>query len=466
MSLENKLAQKNLGHLKNTFLSVLTALSMLSCGGDSPTKPPIKPPIKPPTTQEQNHAPIINSNAVREVNEVSPYRYDISASDSDGDVMNYFMIEGPDWLSVTSNTIHGNAPEVFEDKIFPVKVRVSDAKRGDADQSFNLTVKNVYNVHTLTESQLNQLSRIDNSSVTFSGPTNFFQGDVIVGGISNKTPYGILRKVKSVSGNVAYTERATLEDAIRDGSFSFRQNLSSQGARLSKVAPAGVSEISMPGFEFSYNMDDIVLRRETSGILIVNGNVSFNITPDIDSDFKKRSIKVKLLVDGRVDIELNSNLDLYISAFQESFPLIDLPPVPVLGTPFVVTPKMDIIIGVMPGLSASLETRVTHELDIEPGLLYENGSWKNISSVKNDFDFSVTKIMRKTDVEIYAGPFLKLHLNDYGLISPAIQGGISGNLRFKAESKNDWELWGGVAANVGVDPGRFFKIFIPLTIYR
>jgi len=415
------------------------------------------------TTTPKNNAPRINSNAVREVNEVSPYRYDILASDSDGDVMNYRMIEGPGWLSVTSNIVHGNAPEVSEDKIFPVKVRVSDTK-DNTDQSYNLTVKNTNNIHTLSRSQLESIvSRVNDNNLVFSNSQSFATGDVIVGGISSKTPYGILRKVKSVSGNVVYTEGATLEEALGSSSFLFQQELSSRGAKLSKIAVAnGISESSAPGFAFSYNFDNVALDiQEMYRGVSVSGGISFNVEPIIEAHFfPERFVKAQLIIDEKVDLNLSSGQYLALPANQKSFPLANLPPIPLGTTPFVITPRIDIQIGLMPARTTLLEVKVSQEASLSPGVVYENGSWRNLKNFSNSFDFSVSKIQSLTSIEVYAGPVLKLFINDYGLVSPGVQGGIDGNLRIAAESAKDWKLYGGLEVLIGIDTGILSR-FIP-----
>ncbi len=438
--------------------SLTSSIFFFSC--EDPDPEPILPGPVSPT--EENRPPAITSTPPTEVDELDYHRYDITAKDPDGNEIFYSLVESPDWVSLIENSVYGRAPQVERDTVFNVQVRVSDGDLHD-EQSYGLNVRNLYNVHVLPEDQLNKLSKIDENSIIFSETTNFSEGDVIIGGISNMTPYGILREIKSISsdGKEVNTERASLEHAIREGTFLFNQPLSSSDVKLSPDAPKGITKSYTPGFEFSYNLDNVVLYDSWGQTVSIDGNISFNLTPYTSTNFDEKSIEAKLMMDEKVDIKLNSNLSLFISSQQKSFPLAYLKPIPVGTTGIVITPRIDMIVGIKPAQLSPLETRVIQEADLKLGLLYKNRSWKPISNFSNEFDFSVNRVnLGKADIEVYAGPFIKLFFNDYGLISPGVQAGTSGDLRFESASSSDWKLFGGVSASVGIDPGRFFKMFI------
>jgi len=92
-----------------------------------------------------NHAPIITSSPVTQVNEGATYSYDVQATDSDGDTLTYSLTEHPPWLSINSATgvISGTAPLVSSDTNFDVEVEVSDGHGGIDTQSYTLKVKNI-----------------------------------------------------------------------------------------------------------------------------------------------------------------------------------------------------------------------------------------------------------------------------------------------------------------------------------
>jgi hypothetical protein len=90
---------------------------------------------------EPNNLPIITSMPITEVNESSNYLYQVIATDSDGDVLNYSFTQNPDWLSISgSGLITGISPNITTNTNYPVAVRVSDST-DFATQTFNLVVK-------------------------------------------------------------------------------------------------------------------------------------------------------------------------------------------------------------------------------------------------------------------------------------------------------------------------------------
>ncbi|GIU68218.1 MAG: hypothetical protein KatS3mg001_068 [Candidatus Pacearchaeota archaeon] len=90
----------------------------------------------------KNKPPVIKSQPVTEVNENSHYSYQVIAEDEDGDSLTY-SLEAPSWLSISSTgLISGIAPEVSEDVVFDVILRVSDGK-DFSEQKYQLKVVNV-----------------------------------------------------------------------------------------------------------------------------------------------------------------------------------------------------------------------------------------------------------------------------------------------------------------------------------
>jgi hypothetical protein len=99
----------------------------------------------------------------------------------------------------------------------------------------------------LDDSTMQNLSSIseDGATLTLSETTPTLEslspGDVIVSGVSNTTPNGLLRKVTNVSkvGNqvLVQTTQATLEDAIQQGTVEVSQALTPRDGK-GRVAPS------------------------------------------------------------------------------------------------------------------------------------------------------------------------------------------------------------------------------------
>ncbi len=93
-----------------------------------------------------NYSPVITSfPSATEINEGNSYNYNVNATDSDGDSLEYSLVAAPSWLSINPNSgmISGTAPQVDADTGFNVEAGVSDKVNPIVKQAYTLTVKNV-----------------------------------------------------------------------------------------------------------------------------------------------------------------------------------------------------------------------------------------------------------------------------------------------------------------------------------
>ena len=120
-----------------------------------------------------NHAPVITSVPISQVNEGQSYSYDVQATDADSDTLTYSLTEKPVWLSINSATglISGVAPLVSSNTNFDVTVKVSDGTDFDT-QTYVLTVKNIPCPH------INHDPVITSSPITSITEGNIYTYDV------------------------------------------------------------------------------------------------------------------------------------------------------------------------------------------------------------------------------------------------------------------------------------------------
>lgn len=93
---------------------------------------------------DTNRLPTITSHAIDEVAEGQSYVYHLSATDPDQDQLTYKLVHGPDQLAVDAVT--GKVmwqPDYLQAGVHKVSVQVDDGKRGMAQQTFDIEVKNV-----------------------------------------------------------------------------------------------------------------------------------------------------------------------------------------------------------------------------------------------------------------------------------------------------------------------------------
>src|SRR5699024_1695614 len=90
----------------------------------------------------QNSAPKINSSANKNAKEGSRYSYSVNANDPNGHDLNYNLVNGPKWLSLSDKTLSGT-PGYDQSGTYGIKIKVDDGYGGVDTQSFTLTVSNV-----------------------------------------------------------------------------------------------------------------------------------------------------------------------------------------------------------------------------------------------------------------------------------------------------------------------------------
>src|SRR5262249_45968396 len=130
--------------------------------------------------------------------------------------------------------------------------------------------------------------------LTFSTTTplidSLVPGDIVVAGISSKTPYGLLRKVQSMSKNgasvVVNTTRANIEEAIPDGRVTASARLTP--ADIASSQPLGKGVVRMQAQDAAENQgiifgfDDVEIYSDDHSRVTVSGSLS--ITPQFDFD--------------------------------------------------------------------------------------------------------------------------------------------------------------------------------------
>ena len=102
------------------------------------------------STPSSNHAPVITSSPLTEVNEEQTYNYTIEATDADNDNITCALTQSqsPSWLSETREcVISGTAPTVTQDTNYNVEVSVTDNKVEEpVKQTYTLTVKDTTDI--------------------------------------------------------------------------------------------------------------------------------------------------------------------------------------------------------------------------------------------------------------------------------------------------------------------------------
>ncbi|MBI2105484.1 putative Ig domain-containing protein, partial [Candidatus Woesearchaeota archaeon] len=93
-------------------------------------------------TQACNNNPTISSIANQQINAQSNFNYQVPASDPDGDVLAYSLLQAPAGMSINSNGLISWKSASSQIGSHNVNVRASDGRGGIADKGFAITVLN------------------------------------------------------------------------------------------------------------------------------------------------------------------------------------------------------------------------------------------------------------------------------------------------------------------------------------
>jgi hypothetical protein len=313
------------------------------------------------------------------------------------------------------------------------------------------------------------------STLTFSAGApiqNVTTGDVIVSGVSEVTPDGMLRKVDSVtrSGSeiVVRTSKATIEDAIQKGHVSITKSLSAADLRSATPMARGVSLSTVRTLgpraavgDFSIQLSNVVIydadgdeTNTTNDQVVANGSIRFS--PSFTFELEVDDFHLRQLTFTNTTME-STSLTISTSA---TLPLVDatkrlykhtFSPITVwVGyVPVVITPVFEINVGVHGEVSVGLSAGVSQESTLTAGLTYNNGAWSPISEFTNTFQFQGPTLNAGATVKGIIGPRLELML--YGVAGP--YGELNGYLELDADVMSNpwWILYGGIEANIGVE---------------
>ena len=316
----------------------------------------------------------------------------------------------------------------------------------------------------------------DQSTIVFDKSTPQLEeltlGDIIVMGVTENTPEGLLRKVTNITKGgkdgsqvIIETEFASLEEAIEQGSFEFDITLEPEDIEKGISYPKGVRLIEdkfETGYSFYYELDKVLCNNH----LIVDGELSFDYHILLNGTigfFKLKTLEFKNTVKSKVELDVTLTDSFSVGDLLDDNPktvftiLFDTITVwigvaPVI-VPVTLTPQIDINVGLDGEIFAELTTGVTIFQEDEgayvAGVEFDNGTWKEIKDEPVfTFEYREPTLSADAKIKAYAGPQLELML--YGIAGPHCN--IYGYLDFEADIWDDpwWELYAGLDVTAGL----------------
>ncbi|MBI2056917.1 fibrobacter succinogenes major paralogous domain-containing protein [Candidatus Pacearchaeota archaeon] len=322
-------------------------------------------------------------------------------------------------------------------------------------------------VIVLPENILNDVSsyNYNNGEIIFSNPTNYSVGDILVADISAKTPDGFLRQITGISSDnkTIQTKQAALEQAVETGYLEFQKQLTPAGKNKSGTIKSieGVELIQGSAFDFNYQLTNVVLYdvdgnlSTTNDQILANGYINFNNSLDVKLNIENRKIDYFLFqntITENSQIKITSNTSLSVdyekTIWSKKFGAINIGyiPTPVGPLPVIVTPQLDVNVGVNGSVLVNIETDVTQTASLTGGVSYNNNQWNDLKNFTNSFNFNPPQVSGNLNFKGFAG--IELDLLLYGVAGPYAGAEAYGKLNASG-SPISWTLYGGLEVIAG-----------------
>lgn len=279
------------------------------------------------------------------------------------------------------------------------------------------------NIVFLGAAELSSLKEVMDNGLVFGDQTGeiakITDKSILVMGVSEKTPYGMLRKVNSVQLNgtevtIASTD-ALLTDVVKEGTIRLQRKLLEKDFKLkSKVDGVLVKGIDKSFDGLAITLDNLEIFN--NGTIIAKLNGSIGISPEIDMTIKVESYEINeinLVTDlNKIDeITISSNgafnggKEIVVAEFIHS---------PIVIDSLVFVPEVTIACGFNGTISCAVASGVRQDRLITSRINFKNNQWTEDSLIHAEsFDFTKPQITDDSDLKIFSGPVIDTRL--YGI---------------------------------------------------
>ena len=326
------------------------------------------------------------------------------------------------------------------------------------------------NTKNMDEDTVNCLTSIsaDGSMLAFKCITPYLQslqsGDVIIVGVTESTPYGLLRKVTNITINgsqvTVETTDATFEDAIEEGEIIISKALTASNIKSFSPLLKGVTlQDASHGpvqAQVCFNLNNVFYdfdgdESTTNDQIALNGGLcldpTMNFALGIGVRWKWGVIPVPKLKNLVFSVGLSESfaLDLianYTYSFGKEIPIADIYFEPIVAGYVVFVPNLTVYVGFDGSITAGIRTGFTQNAGLEVGLQYSDGDWSPINNCTSSFGYSLPTLSAlEAQARIYMKPQFNLLL--YGVAGPYVD--LQGYFEAIMQPLSDpWlSLWGG-----------------------
>lgn len=334
------------------------------------------------------------------------------------------------------------------------------AVENDGDKSTNEQIVVKDNVYVLDEDSIDakDVVGVEESRIIFGEKVDYKTGDIIVSGVTEKAPYGFIRKVKDVfvENNccVVETDYGVLTDVFEElhvekefilSEKGIKENLTEESNDSNKIlalACAGgianamgekkedkVSEDESK-YEFGYPLDYRICEN-----ISLSGDVGMNLKLEVKLDIEDEEVMLGIFLHNELGgvIALGCEKSEEMELFEKTLFSKGLPSIQFIvgGIPVVITNEMTVTAEGNVKIEGNIETKLELESSNMSGFVYSSKT-DEVIEVKENVYLS-DGIKWATDIgvsgEAKVGIYLHLTSKLYDSTGADIACGVEGNLR-------------------------------------
>jgi hypothetical protein len=235
-------------------------------------------------------------------------------------------------------------------------------------------------------------------------------------GVSERTPYGLLRRVTNVqsagAGLVLTTSDATLSDAVKEGTIKLHAVLHEKDFTLKSKTPGVVVKGPDKSFNgLAVTLDNLEVSENGTNKVLFNGSVG--ISPEIDITIEVVANEINHIILSATlnkidEVTITSNSAL---SGQEEVIAAEFTHSPVIIDSLVFVPEVSISCGFNGNVSGPVVMGVRQDRNISSQVEYKNNYWSDGPFDHSEtFDYISPQITENSDLRIFSGPDLVIRL--------------------------------------------------------
>lgn len=239
---------------------------------------------------------------------------------------------------------------------------------------------------------------------------------ILIIGISEKTPYGLLRKANGIrtTGNevIVSTVEADLTDAVKEGNIRFQKRMLEKDFTLKSKAEGVLVKGPSKSFDgLAITLDSIEIFRDGTRFSRLIGSIG--ISPEVDLTIKIKSNQIQEITCASTLITIDEVTVFSNGAFNGEKEIIAAEFVhsPIIINNLVFVPEISIICGFDGTISCEVISGVRQDRVITSRLFYKNSGWsEDPLSHTEAFDFTRPHITDNSALKIFSGSEINIRL--------------------------------------------------------